>query len=70
MIYSWYWINENLKFEMTIRDQLEKLIEEKMEYPDIKQVRPDKKSAFGYKQVILLLGFVAIAATWVDAIIK
>jgi len=64
-VYAWLWLNENLKFEAKIRDQMEKIFEDELNYPQIRDLRPDKQARFGYKDVILLLGFVALAATWV-----
>lgn len=68
-VYAYLWINENLKFEGKIRDQLDKIFAEELNYPAYKELRPDK-AKFGYKAVILLLGIVTLAATWVDLIIK
>jgi hypothetical protein len=67
-IYSWLWIQENLKIEKNIRDLLDKMFEE-LNYPQLKTLRPDK-ARFGYKHVILLLGLLALAATWVDYLIE
>jgi hypothetical protein len=67
-IYSWLWIRENLKMEKNIRDLLDKMFEE-LNYPQLKTLRPDK-ARFGYKHVILLLGLLALAATWVDYLIE
>jgi hypothetical protein len=67
-IYSWLWIRENLKIEKNIRDLLDKMFEE-LNYPQLKTLRPDK-ARFGYKHVILLLGLLALAATWVDYLIE
>lgn len=64
-IYAWLWLNENLKFESIIRNQMDEIIEKDMNYPEIKNLRTDKKAKFGYKDVILLLGIVALLATWV-----
>lgn len=69
-IYAWQWLNENLKFETAIRDQTEKIIEEEFNYPEIKKIRPDQKAVFGYKDVIILLCLVALAATWLAVIVK
>lgn len=66
-VYAWRWLNENLRFESFIRDQMEKLITEELGYPEFRKIRPDKKARFGYKDVIILLGLVAIAATWIVA---
>jgi hypothetical protein len=68
-VYAWAWIQENLQFERNIRDQIDKIFEEELSYPQLKTLRPDK-ARFGYKHVILLLGLVALAATWVDFLIK
>jgi hypothetical protein len=62
-VYSWLMIRENLIFESKIRDQLEQLFAEKLEYPQLKDLRPDK-ARFGYKHAIVLLGIVAVIATW------
>ncbi|MBS0425041.1 MAG: hypothetical protein JST09_14135 [Bacteroidetes bacterium] len=70
IIYSWNWIDENLKFEMVIRNQLEKLIQENINYKEILLLRPDKKTFFGYKNAILFLGIAAICATWMDQVVK
>ncbi|MBC7936349.1 MAG: hypothetical protein H7Y86_13445 [Rhizobacter sp.] len=63
-LYSWLWLNENLKFETTIRNQMEAIMEKEMNYPKIKKERPDKMAKFGYKDVIILLGLVALIAIW------
>ncbi|MFT3982005.1 MAG: hypothetical protein QM687_16175 [Ferruginibacter sp.] len=68
-IYAWLWLNQNLKFEAAIRNQMEEIIEKDMNYPEIKKLRPDKMAKFGYKDVILWLGAIALAATWVDVLI-
>ena len=67
-VYAWAWIQENLQFEKNIRDQIDKIFEEELNYPQLKKLRPDR-ARFGYKDVILLLGIVALAATWVDFLI-
>lgn len=64
-IYSWAWIKENLKFEGKIRSQIDIIFKDNLEYPAYNELRPDK-AKFGYKNVILLLWLVALAATWVD----
>jgi len=68
-IYAYLWIDENLKFEGKIRDELDKIFAEELSYPAYKELRPDK-AKFGYKVVILLLGAVALLATWLDFLIK
>jgi hypothetical protein len=68
-IYAWAWIQENLKFERNIRDQVDKIFEEELNYPQLKLLRPDR-AKYGYKEVIVLLGMVALAATWVDLVVK
>lgn len=68
-IYAWAWIAENLSFEKIIRDQIDKIFVEELNFPQLKEIRPDK-ARFGYKNVILLLGFVTLAATWVDFILQ
>jgi hypothetical protein len=62
-VYGYLWINENLKMEGKIRDQLDKIFVEELDYTAYKELRPDK-AKFGYKSVILLLGAVALLATW------
>jgi cytochrome b subunit of formate dehydrogenase len=62
-VYGYLWINENLIMEGKIRDQLDKIFSEELDYPAYKELRPDK-AKFGYKSVILLLGAVALLATW------
>ena len=64
-IYGWLWIRENLKFETNVRNQIDKIFSEELSYPEIKSLRPDK-ARFGYKQVIILLGLIALFATWKD----
>ena len=68
-VYARAWIQENLQFERNIRDQIDKIFEEELNYLQLKTLRPDR-ARFGYKQVILLLGLVALVATWVDFLIK
>ena len=63
-VYAWLWLNENLKFETVIRKQMEELVEKEMNYPVFKNLRPDKKARFGYKDVVILLGLTALLATW------
>jgi len=63
--YAYLWIDENLKLEGKIRDQLDKIFAEELNYPAFKELRPDK-AKFGYKAVILLLGVAALLATWLD----
>jgi hypothetical protein len=62
-IYAYLWINENLRFERKIREQLEKIFVEEINYDFIKDLRRDK-AKFGYKVVIVLLGTVALLAVW------
>ncbi|MBL7761831.1 MAG: hypothetical protein JNL23_00260 [Chitinophagaceae bacterium] len=62
-LYAWLMIKENLKFEMKIRDQIDKLMSEEFNYPAFKELRPDK-AVFGYKHVILSLGICGLAAVW------
>lgn len=66
-IYAYLWIDENLKLEGKIRDQLDTIFAEELNYPAYKELRPDK-ARFGYKAVILLLGLVALTATWLNII--
>lgn len=68
-VYAYLWLDENLKMEGKIRDQLDKIFTEELNYPAIKELRPDK-AKFGYKAVILLLGAVAFVATWLDFLRK
>jgi Na+/melibiose symporter-like transporter len=60
--YAWLWIDENLKMETTIRNQMDEIFEKELKNPELKKFRPDK-GKFGYKIVILLLGAVAFLAT-------
>lgn len=68
-IYAYLWIDENLKMEGKIRDQLDKIFAEELNYAAYKEIRPDN-AKFGYKAVILLLGLVALLATWLEFLIK
>lgn len=68
-LYSRAWIEENLQFEKSIRDEMDKIFEKELNYTQFKKLRPDK-ARFGYKDVILLLGMVALAAAWMDFTIK
>lgn len=68
-LYAYLWIDENLKLEGKIRDQLDRIFAEELNYPAYKELRPDK-AKFGYKAVILLLGGVALLAKWLDFFIK
>lgn len=43
---------------------MEAIMEKEMNYPKIKKERPDKMAKFGYKDVIILLGLVALIAIW------
>jgi hypothetical protein len=63
-VYAWAWIRENLRFEKNIRDQIDKIFEEELNYPYLKTLRPDR-AKFGYGTVIVLLGMVSLVATWV-----
>jgi len=67
-IYSWAWIEENLVFEKNIRDQIDAIFKEELSYPELKTLRPDK-AKFGYKDVVLLLGFVALMSVWTDELL-
>lgn len=62
-LYAFLWIKENLRFESKIRDQMDAIFETELNYPQLKQLRPDK-ARFGYLAVIILLGSAALAATW------
>jgi cytochrome b subunit of formate dehydrogenase len=67
-LYAYLWINENLVFEGKIRNEIEKIFEQEYNYTQLKTLRPDN-AKFGYKAVIFLLGLVALAATWLNAIL-
>ena len=67
-LYAYLWINENLVFEQKIRDEIDKIFEEEYNNTQLKNLRPDN-AKFGYKAVILLLGLVALIATWLNIII-
>ena len=62
-VYAYYWLNENLRLESVIRDELQSIFKE--EIGDEKQYanRPDQ-ARFGYKVVSLLLGMTALLTTW------
>lgn len=62
-VYAWAWIRENLQFERKIRDRLDEIFEMEYQYPKMKSLCPDK-AKFGYTVVIILLGLVGLAATW------
>jgi hypothetical protein len=64
-LYAYLWINENLKLESKIRNQMDLIFEKQMSYSELKEIRPDK-AIFGYKVVILLLGLTAVIATWIS----
>jgi|SRR5687767_3970967 len=64
-IYAWAWIKENLEFERAIRDELDKIYKNQLNYDKLKALSPDR-AKFGYKAVIIWLGIVALAATWAD----
>jgi len=68
-IYAHAWIAENLEFEKNIRDELDRIYEEQLQYDKLKSLRLDK-AKFGYKAVIILLGCVALAATWADRVFE
>ena len=63
-VYAYLWINENLKLEKKIRDQLDSLFEKEACYDHLKNLRPDG-AKFGYKAVILLLGVVSFISIWI-----
>jgi len=46
-----------------MRNQLDELYEKEFNYPKLRTLRSDN-AKFGYKAVIILLGVVALAATW------
>ena len=62
-LYSFLMIKEGLTNEEKIRDQLDKIISEDLDYPQYLELRPDK-AKFGYSTVVILMGIVALAATW------
>lgn len=68
-LYAYAWINENLQFERNIRDELHRIYKEQLKYEKLTVLRPDR-AKFGYKEVILWLGFIAIAATWASKLLK
>lgn len=68
-IYAHAWINENLKFESSLRDELETIYKEQLHYDKLKSFRPDK-AKFGYKAAIIWLGCIALAATWVHRLFE
>lgn len=63
--YAYLWINENLKLESEIRNQMDSIFEKELHYSHLKKIRPDQ-AIFGYKRVILLLGVAAIMGTWIN----
>lgn len=67
-LYAHAWIRENLEFERNIRDELDRIYKEQLQYDKLKSLRPDR-AKFGYKEVILWLGFIAIAATWANKLL-
>lgn len=64
-LYAYLWINENLKLESKIRNQLDMMFTQELGYSQIKVLRPDQ-AKFGYKIVILLLGITSLIATWIN----
>lgn len=56
-------------FEGKIRDELDKLFTEQLNYPLLNHLRPDR-AKFGYKTVVILLGIVAFVATWLDVLFE
>ncbi len=66
-IYSYLMIKEGLTNERKIRDQLDKIFSEELNYPVYKELRPDR-AKFGYNIVVLLMGVVALAATWLTSL--
>jgi len=68
-IYAWAWIRENLRFEKNVRDQIDSIFAEEINYPQLNALRPDK-AKFGYKDVTLLLGLVSLVSTWAEFIIE
>jgi len=65
--YAWAWIRENLDFEKNIRDELDTIYREQLKYEKLNSLRPDR-AKFGYKVVIMVLGLIALAATWIDKV--
>jgi hypothetical protein len=68
-LYAYAWIKENLGFERNIRDELHRIYKEKLLYDKLTTLSPDR-AKFGYKAVILWLGFIAIAATWASKLLS
>ncbi len=66
-LYSYLWLHENLLIEVAIRDRIDDLFKYDISYTLSKELRADK-SRFGYKTVILLLGSMALLATWLSKI--
>ncbi len=66
-LYSYLWLHENLLIEVAIRDRIDDLFKYDISYTLSKELRADK-SRFGYKTVILLLGSMALLATWLTKI--
>jgi len=64
-LYAFLWINENLRLESKIRNQLDSIFEKQLNYPLLKELRPDRVT-FGYKAVIILLGIISLIATWLN----
>ena len=64
-VYSYEMIKEGIANERKIRDHLDKIFSEEMDFPENKDLRPDR-AKFGYNSVVLLMGVVALAATWLS----
>jgi len=64
-IHGCLWIRENLKFETNVRNQIDKILSQEFNYPEINSLRPDK-AKLGYIHVIILLGLSALLTTWLD----
>jgi hypothetical protein len=67
-LYAHAWIKENLEFERNIRDELDRIYKDQLQYDKLTTLRPDR-AKFGYKAVILWLGLIAIAATWASKLL-
>ena len=64
-LYAVIWINENLRIEGKIRDQLSNIFNKELKYSEFSNIRPDK-TKFGYKMVLILLGITSLIAAWID----
>ena len=66
-LYAYLWVNENLKLESKIRNEMDIIFEKEVGYDQFKSFRPDR-SRFGYKAVILLLGAACLFAIWISSL--